>query len=238
MFRFLTQSPSQRITQLSWVLALVTSCGSPQSKDNDQGNVYQDYTVTYYASSNTTEYRANLRRGSDTGPAMSLSEPSRILVNGHTLSNSDAYPSYTLKSAGPPQSQVEFTWVDENNRTYFNKVSQAKVEFLNPPTSISRSRKTSIAFTGMDPTDGHDLTDDRITLRVRSLINSQYIDRYAETGASVVIFDESSLVSLKAGAADMRLTLTARRPLGDATEAGGRVTIQYEAEIKKITLEN
>lgn len=235
MRKHATQRMFLSSVSLAWIL---TSCGSPQSKDHDQGKIYQDYTVTYYASSNTTEYRASLRRGCDTGSAMTLSEPSRISVNGHQMSNADAYPSYTLKSSGPPLSQVEFTWIDENNRTYYNKVSHSTVNFLNPPTTISKSAKTSIAFVGNDTSDGHDPADDRVTLRIRSLINSQYIDRYAETGASVVSFDESSLVSLKTGSADMRLTLTAQRPLGDATEAGGKVTIQYEAEIKKITLAN
>lgn len=227
-------------SHLSFLLSTVVlgSCGSPQSKDNDQSKVFQDYTVTYYASNNTTEYRANLRRGSDSGAAMSLSEPSRISVNGNQMSNADAYPSYTFKSFGPPGSNVEFTWVDENNRTYFNRVSHPSVNFLNPPLTISKSAKTSIAWVGSDPTDGTDPADDRVELRIRSLVNSQYIDRFAETGASVVIFDEHSLTSLKAGSADMRLRLTARRSLGDATEAGGKVEIQYEAEIKKITLTN
>ena len=235
-----THQYSQKLSIFSslTLAVLISSCGSPQAKDNDQGKVYQDYTVTYYASSNTTEYRANLRRGGDSGAAMSLSEPSRISVNGHQMSNSDAYPSYTFKSSGPPQSQVEFTWVDENNRTYLNKVSHPTVDFLNPPTTISKSAKTSIAWVGGDPTDGTDPADDRVELRIRSLANSQYVDRYAETGASVVIFDETSLTSLKTGSADMRLRLTATRPLGDATEAGGKVIILYEADLKKITLSN
>lgn len=226
---------------LSFIVSLavltLSACGdsgSSASKEADQDKIYQNFQITYFASNNTTEYRATFTKSNGRGSRLSLSDPSSITVNGQRMSTDEGDAVYSFKSLGRPQAQVEFLWVDVNGKTYRNDIDQISVGFVDAAGAISKSTTAKIAWSGNSPSEVG--SSDRVSVRLRSLVDSQYVERFADEGAAVVAFDSDSLKSLKLGSAEMRLRRETTRSLADTTEAGGQVTISYEAETRKVQI--
>jgi len=147
------------------VLALfISSCASNEighSKDVNQDEIHQGYSINYDESRNETEVIAFFRFAGPNGTTLILNEPSKIELNGEVMNNvQSGLGSYYSKSVKGklPDNEYVFAFSDITGKKFENKMDFRNMQIEELPKEIKKSDGLTIHFPNKPEGRKEDLT--------------------------------------------------------------------------------
>ena len=133
------------------LLFVACSVQTEKCTDVNQDKIYQGYSVSYDATSNTTSASAQFRFGGITGTTLEMDGKCSISHDSISLSK-DALSGIIGTSYGGSKSGYvasnTFTFTNNNGQGLVNKIDNASaVELSSPPSSISKGSDVTLSFT-------------------------------------------------------------------------------------------
>lgn len=147
------------------VLAIfISSCASNEighSKDVNQDEIHQGYSINYDETKNQTDVIAFFRFAGPNGTTLFLDDPSKVQLDGETMENiQNGLGSYYSKSVKgkPVDKEYVFAFSDMSGKKYENKVDFRNMQIEGIPNQIKKSDGLIIHFTDKPEGRKEDLT--------------------------------------------------------------------------------
>ena len=221
-----------------FVLMLCFACSTATERSNEvvQDRIHQSYSATYDGRTNTTSAFAQYRFGDGTGTTLELVSPSHVTHNHFSLSRNGLFgTSYEGNGTGFIRDAV-FVYTDTNGETYVNGANIVAIAFLNPPTLISRTQGTTIAWQGGPLAPGEVVSVDFVPTQSGMPGGGNII--ISTAGATSVLLDPSVFANSSPGTYQMCLTRSRGAALQRATSAGGVFNVRFTTAYQSFTLIN
>lgn len=199
--------------------------------------VYQVYSVE--ASRSNSQIVATFRVGGATGTTLELTAPGKIFYNTAELAKSDPSnligTNYRMKgtdyrlSSKSYQTKHEFSFTDNDGKTYVNSISLAPIEIVSTaPFSLQTVQLTTI------PLSRAVGTDEKLTISLDTIIddeiptadNSVYFN---QTRSAIIVTPKYwQTKSLKAKA-ELQIEVAKTDSISQGTALGGSISAKYSA---------
>lgn len=131
-------------------LALLNSACSLQSVGSDQvktEEIYQDYSVTYYEASNSTQTSAQFLAEGGFGHSVELLYPSAVLVNNAAMYHHLFLGSWYDRDFNGFIQKTIFKYIDSNNQVYQNEVTILPVSLKSYSTTVDKKKAYKVEVT-------------------------------------------------------------------------------------------
>ncbi|MGE0764162.1 MAG: hypothetical protein AB7N80_12850 [Bdellovibrionales bacterium] len=216
--------------------ALNTAC-SVETMGSDEVSpaaVYQNYSVNYYADSNTTEYYAQFRAGGFTGTTLSLSSPSQVTTNGKKMSGKWMLGTYYGASVSGFQPEARFEWTDNAQKVYVNSVNLKPIGVRLAAATVS-ARQPYVVELNVEGLSSDENVE--VSLQQESLGQNEP-SRHASAIYSNqrATFSPAELMKLREGTATLLVRRGTSRSLPNATKEGGSISGYYHAPKQGVTI--
>jgi hypothetical protein len=146
-------------------IVFISSCASNEighSKDVNQDEIHQGYSVSYDEEKNETDIHVFFRFAGPNGTTLILDEPSKVEMDGTPLQkdeNTGVGCYYFKKVNGNlPDKEYVFTFTDINGKKFENKLNFRNMMAEELPKEISKKEGLTIHFTDKPEGRNEDLT--------------------------------------------------------------------------------
>ena len=196
------------------------------SKNADQGNIFQHYSVVYREGNEALDVYAQFRIAGDKGTALTLSAPSDVKFDDSSLIGSGGTPEamfYNKQlSVDNIYGEHSFVFTDFNKKQYRNTFEFDEFRLINLPLTAQKTQPLIIQFQAnpLQPNDYIQITP----VNVDSSFSVTY--HGSDTSKFITILP-AQLQSLPRGQLRFAATLYRRIPLKEATPAGGYIELMY-----------
>lgn len=217
-------------------VSFIPSCASNEighSKDVNQDEINQGYSIYYNQVDNAAEITAFFRFAGPNGTTLILDKPSTVHLNGEELKlvESDSRGAYYSKGFENviPDKEYEFLFADINGKRYTNRVKWNNIKVDSVPLSIERNQDLIIKFDS-DP-------DNRFEEVEVSISDAE--QTVTETFKNVlmkrVVVKADKLKALH-GKAEVSIKRYGYHQLKQHAHAGGYFNTQYELKPFEVTI--
>ena len=146
------------------LVIFISSCTSNEighSKDVNQNEIHQGYSINYDETKDETNVVAFFRFAGPNGTTLVLDEPSTITLNGEVMNNiqSGVGSYYTKIVKGKlPEKEYLFAFSDIAGKKYENKIDFRYMQIEELPKEIKKSEGLTMHFTVKPEGRKEDLT--------------------------------------------------------------------------------
>ena len=216
------------------VLLLACSTATENCDSVTQDRIYQSYTASYDQKGDATSATAQLRFGDGTGTTLALTGKCNLTHDSYTLSKINLFGTLYTGQGGLLKPTHTFTFTDSEGNELRNSLSIPTIAFDAPPSSLSKSATTKIAFSG-----GALAKTESVSLTITSPESEGYRSAsvtVSTEGAQALNVSPSDLTSLTKGIKVMILKRSLTTNTSQSKSVGGMVTGSYTTNETAITI--
>lgn len=218
------------------LLLFIAGCASNEighSKDVNQDEIHQGYSVWYDATKNETSIIAFFRFAGANGTTLILDEPSKILLDGEPMEKTEngLGCSYQKIIKGQlPDGEHTFAFSDINGKAFNNTFKWNNVNIEALPENISKSENLKIHLDGFK-----DRLSEKLTVDISDTANT-VSETFERVGLDdKVVINKDKLQGLN-GTVTIRINRYGHFDLKNVAHAGGYFTSEYLALEKTGTI--
>ncbi|MCW5908548.1 MAG: hypothetical protein KIS94_11865 [Chitinophagales bacterium] len=229
LFRF-------KVIAVAVVISLASSCASNEighSKDVNQNEICQTYTVEYSEADDKTEVTAFFRFAGPNGTTLILDNPSTFTINNeklklHQTESRGAYYSKTYKGK-MPEGEYVFRFLDLDGKEFTNKLNWTNMGVDSVSASLNRNENLVILFT--DDPEGR---NEEVTVEISDTANT-VTETFKHVRKNRVVIKADKLQSLH-GKLNINIRRQGYTQLKQHTKAGGYFFTDYELRPMHVTI--
>lgn len=204
-----------------------TQCASTDvadSKDVSQSKIYQSYSVSYDDENQDYYAEALYRFGGSGGTTLTLSEPSRILLNGTTMTgNNFALRGYVYNSRLEKNIySLKFEFINTEGKSYINNIIIDPIIRVIIPDSFSKTNQLEVSWEG-NPIR----PKEKFTIRINGNGSTFLSEDCSVTGAKSFTIPAEKLATLGLGTANFQIIRNYSSVLMQGTELGGNINLSF-----------
>ncbi|MFN8288165.1 MAG: hypothetical protein U0V74_15530 [Chitinophagales bacterium] len=211
------------------MVLFMAGCASNEighSKDVNQDEIHQGYSIWYDATKNETNITAFFRFAGPNGTTLILDEPSQIVMDGEPMQKVEngLGCSYQKTIKGQlPNGEHTFAFSDVNGKAFNNSFNWNNVNVEGIPDNISKAENLKIHFDGFK-----DRLSEKVTVDISDTANtvSETFDRVGLDDK--VVIDKEKLQGLN-GEVTIRINRYGHFDLKNAAHPGGFISSDYLA---------
>ena len=225
---------------LTALASLLNTACSVETMNSDQvvpQAIYQSYSVTYHAASDSTEYYAQFRAGGPTGTTLSLTDPSMIKANNSKLSSKWMLGTYYSRSVSGFHPEATFEWTDNQQKVYQNSAVLKPISIRQAAATISAKSPYEVEL------DVQNLSsDEEVSVSLSQERQGQEQKDYRLVRAAYdpnnrkAIFSPAELAKLWNGNATLTVTRGKSQALKQSPNSKGNLSATYVAPPRTVVI--
>ena len=230
--------PLLRSTAILGTAILFAGCQlAEQSVNVNQSRIFTEYELRYDANTDLTTAKASFKFGGSLGTSLDLTSPSEVRFNGELLARQvqlgTGIVSYERTFSGPVTSGT-FRFVDTEGEAYSNTVTLRPVAFPSSVGPIDNDGSYAFEWVGSTLASGEQVD---VTLwRLASGSSSLALFPQMQDGAHGVVMDAVQLRNVEPGDVSLRMKRHWSGTPGRTPDAGGKLTLEWTAQDKAVTV--
>ncbi|MEL6340839.1 MAG: hypothetical protein AAFQ65_13085 [Myxococcota bacterium] len=201
-------------------------CESQSSASVDADTVHAAYWLYYDSDRDITFARAQFRFGSPVGTTLILEEPAQVSFNGAPMAFNALLDWHEIEMAGRIDGG-EFRYLDVEGDEFTNTApGYRESQVLSVPAAIDSNESFELRWSGGALVENELL--ETVVARDNNRLDFIRVDQRG-IGATSVVLPADRLQTLGRGEAVISVRRHRDLPLTDATSAGGKITVTFQA---------
>jgi hypothetical protein len=139
---------------------------------------------------------------------------------------------YSLSFEGPLQIQNEWTYINNDGKSFVNSISTKPVRIITPVSQVARDRSLKIDYEAPELEE-----NENIEAEIRSQNGSTLIWSSIHVRGASTSFELRNLATLPSGPASLVIKRSKRSNLQNATKEGGSLYSEYISKKTLIVIE-
>ncbi len=204
--------------------SLIEGCSSTEvaeSKDVNQSQIYQKYSVNLNESTGDVKATAVFRFGGSRGTTLILSPPATVRVNGNEMSGRETLLSgyvYSFNSFKSNTTDIQFDYTDCDNNKFSNSITISPVAGIVCTDTLDASQQIVISWEGEPIRSG-----EKISCRIKDISGNKISVQSTTEGSREIRIPPEKLQPLVNGTVNIRLTRSQRINLKELNPIGGEI---------------